>query len=571
MGACLSWSNFHPTEDVIGQNQAALDFLLQLEYQKADIDCLFRAFADIDADNSHVIRIDEFFAYFSIESTPCNRGIFSWIAKESNHEVQCLNFFQFAVVMWNFLTIDKEDLPKFVFFIFDVKDSGQLQSSEIIELVKTIYHTHHSQSKVIRQLLRKLELENKSYSVDAFTAWTKSHHSLLNPLFSMQKKLRQKIIGYSYWNSLKERRRKHPEFGSIRSLHYIMSRHRDIIHKQHKYIVEQRKKSGAIISASKIKPVHVTPLAEPRRKSLVKHDSAEDSKHTPDKLRRKSLANAESGDTIQTGHEDSHHESSTHHGRKKSIVKPSEQIEEQKQGVLDDHHHHIRRKSQAKNEINGDDHKHHHDGRRKSLSNYDSEDDSQPHNKSWSAGSHDISPHHHRASLSKYDSDDAQSHNKSWSVGTSSIHQDTRRKKSITGAESSNSVVQDAAQKYLEFEDPDTDTLTSPKSPHLHQSNSKHQEASPGIKYTKTHSTENDDGVIIYNVPAQKRQRKSQKAFRPKLKRVNDDGENSEKGGSRVNLLDSLRKAAAERSMKSIRLGGYQSRKEETVSKLPDD
>lgn len=49
----------------------------RLQLSKSDIDLLYTAFWDIDADGSGLIRPNELFSYFEVEGTPFELALFS--------------------------------------------------------------------------------------------------------------------------------------------------------------------------------------------------------------------------------------------------------------------------------------------------------------------------------------------------------------------------------------------------------------------------------------------------------------------------------------------------------------
>ena len=80
---CCSSREFQLNEDIPGQDSIAVETFELLELSESDINCFWRAFIDMDADDSGTIRADEFFAYFHIENTTLNSKIF--MTMDSDH------------------------------------------------------------------------------------------------------------------------------------------------------------------------------------------------------------------------------------------------------------------------------------------------------------------------------------------------------------------------------------------------------------------------------------------------------------------------------------------------------
>jgi Ca2+-binding EF-hand superfamily protein len=79
-----------------GQDSIAVETFEQLELSDSDVNCFWKAFIDMDADDSGNIRADEFFAYFNIENTGLNSKIF--MTMDSDHSGY-LNFCMFSFLL----------------------------------------------------------------------------------------------------------------------------------------------------------------------------------------------------------------------------------------------------------------------------------------------------------------------------------------------------------------------------------------------------------------------------------------------------------------------------------------
>lgn len=100
MGLCVSTEVvFIPNDDIPGQDGVAVKVFEQLMLSTMDINKLYEAFLDMDADGSGFIRADEFRAYFKIEATRFNDKLFcSFDADSSGH----LNFMEFVAAVRTF-------------------------------------------------------------------------------------------------------------------------------------------------------------------------------------------------------------------------------------------------------------------------------------------------------------------------------------------------------------------------------------------------------------------------------------------------------------------------------------
>jgi Ca2+-binding EF-hand superfamily protein len=85
MGCFLSRRTFVVNENIEGQDNVVLELCSELGLTTSDINILYTAFWDIDADGSGAIAQAELFAYFEVESTPFERNIFGLFDEGNNN------------------------------------------------------------------------------------------------------------------------------------------------------------------------------------------------------------------------------------------------------------------------------------------------------------------------------------------------------------------------------------------------------------------------------------------------------------------------------------------------------
>ena len=84
---------FEINESIPGQDTSAYKSLKRLFLEDNEIDLFFKAYCEIDADNSGSIRDDEFRAFFRMEKNPFNQKLFSMFDSDNSG---FLNFFEFT-------------------------------------------------------------------------------------------------------------------------------------------------------------------------------------------------------------------------------------------------------------------------------------------------------------------------------------------------------------------------------------------------------------------------------------------------------------------------------------------
>lgn len=233
MGCTVSYS-YTVDQTIVGRNQDCTDLLISLSLEQADLNILFTAFTDIDADDSGTIRYDELFAYFHIEPTKFNETVFGYC--DIDHRGY-LTFLDFVIGIWLFLTVDQHELGGYAFILFDMDCTGSLDSEEIINLIHIIHNKTTIQSQATLVVLEQLKQSKEVFTCEKFQYWTRTHLSLLEPIQTLQLNLRKNLIGNSYWDAKTEYRKMHPEYTHLSYVYNL---------RQSAYKIQKRQVIGLI-------------------------------------------------------------------------------------------------------------------------------------------------------------------------------------------------------------------------------------------------------------------------------------------------------------------------------------
>jgi Ca2+-binding EF-hand superfamily protein len=198
MGNCIKFkaTEFRPNEKVPGQDKVAYDILLRV-FKQEDINKFWKAYCDLDMDNSGFIKGDEFRAYFKIEKTKFNEKLFGMFDTDGSGY---LNFFEFACSLWNFLSTDPDDLGGFVFYLFDDDHTGTLEFKEIRKMVELIHATNIEKGGAkVDKLMAELSMMSSFITLDDFIKLTHRRPMLMNPVLKLQLKLQEDMLGEEFW------------------------------------------------------------------------------------------------------------------------------------------------------------------------------------------------------------------------------------------------------------------------------------------------------------------------------------------------------------------------------------
>jgi Ca2+-binding EF-hand superfamily protein len=236
MGCTVSYQ-YTIDPNVVGRNQDCTDLLSSLSLGNTDLDILFTAFTDIDADDSGTIRFDELFAYFRIEPTKFNETVFGYC--DADHRGY-LTFLDFVIGVWLFLTVEKTELGAYAFILFDMDCTGLLDCEEIVNLIHIIHNKTTIQSQATLQVLEQLKLSKEFFTCDKFQEWTRTHLSLLEPVQTLQLNLRKNLIGDRYWQQKTEFRKVHAEYGHLARIYELKRKVYEIQKRQVLELIEER-------------------------------------------------------------------------------------------------------------------------------------------------------------------------------------------------------------------------------------------------------------------------------------------------------------------------------------------
>lgn len=157
---------------------------------------------------SHLIRRDEFCAYFNLEKSPITVKMVKMM--QSEHD-GCLNFSEMVGLLWDFLSRDPHALGSFAFHLFDKNKNGFLCSEEITEMVECLHHTSASKHKGIKKITADMCGDKREINVATFHEYCRKHDEVCLLLLGLQNTLREQILGKSFWEDITRKRSENSE------------------------------------------------------------------------------------------------------------------------------------------------------------------------------------------------------------------------------------------------------------------------------------------------------------------------------------------------------------------------
>lgn len=199
---------------------------------------LFDVYSDLDVDGSGAIDSEEFLNHFGLDQTRrFAKRLFEFMDDDKSGE---LDFLEFVVATWNYATLTKEDMPLFIFDLYDEDASNSLDLEEISDILRDLMSVaEEGRSKAeLRQVKKNNEAHLKtsldmvrdylgaeravtSLTRDEFFGLANDNSHLLQPATVLQQALRQKVVGLKFWREQIDHRNKHDDgskLGKLRDL-----------------------------------------------------------------------------------------------------------------------------------------------------------------------------------------------------------------------------------------------------------------------------------------------------------------------------------------------------------------
>jgi len=174
-----------------------------LQLHRSDVAKLFDLFSKMDADGDGTISLKELVLQMGDSSGSFRSRVFRILDEDQS---ETLDFREFVLSLWNYLTLSKATLVLFAFDLYDQNSNGDLSPQEIQgmlhELYDKSYDAHYNAKGVVYNLVQR----ESHMSIEAFQKFAQDHPSMLFPAFQLQHALRQRILGVHFWERASHRR-----------------------------------------------------------------------------------------------------------------------------------------------------------------------------------------------------------------------------------------------------------------------------------------------------------------------------------------------------------------------------
>ena len=193
-----------------------LDAFAYVGLTKAHVIRLLNVFFQVDTDKGGTISTLEMLMFLDVERTEFSEAVFGIFDYDRSDEI---DFKEYVLAMWNYCSMSDAEMPCFAFHIFakDYGRDGKLMKLEQCDFyLDTIFGKDGKRGntlvakKVTSDALRLACGGLYDYGVDEkkFADFTKKHHLAIAPCVELQRRLRSKVCGASFWRARTKWRRR---------------------------------------------------------------------------------------------------------------------------------------------------------------------------------------------------------------------------------------------------------------------------------------------------------------------------------------------------------------------------
>lgn len=168
-----------------------------------DIHRYWTAFNDLNFDGTGLVTLERFHTFYQLECTPFTEKVFSVMDIDHSGKI---NFNEYVISTWNYLSCDMDVLTAFAFSLFDIDDSKTLEPDEIQQMVSMVYGGTLTRVANVLEKLDALRNEKGLIERPEFIKFSRRYPLLLFPAFAMQQALRRSIMGEAYWEKIEKLR-----------------------------------------------------------------------------------------------------------------------------------------------------------------------------------------------------------------------------------------------------------------------------------------------------------------------------------------------------------------------------
>jgi Ca2+-binding EF-hand superfamily protein len=165
-------------------------------------------FREIDGTQSGYIGLTELCLFLDIENTAFTHNLFTFLDKNYSGKI---DFREFLLSLWSFLSIQKAQVEMFVFNLYDEDASGLLSHDDIGTMIVDLFGRKQMEiDPLAHSVLYQLNQLNKkeAFTIDRFSEFCQHHHDhgMSIKAIELHQELRERICGIAFWERCSDHR-----------------------------------------------------------------------------------------------------------------------------------------------------------------------------------------------------------------------------------------------------------------------------------------------------------------------------------------------------------------------------
>jgi len=178
-----------------------------------DVRVLQHVFDEMDLDGNKRIDSLEFFQFFGCaQITPLSLKFFEMFDKDGSGD---LDFREWVICVWNFCVTNENELLSFCFDMYDTRRRGKMEPHELAKLFLDAAGGSKRMPRRVKVVWERVKAARKPMEKENFKQFARVNRSIFWPLFVLAKEMRRKIQNEHYWISIKKKRDRRLDSGSL--------------------------------------------------------------------------------------------------------------------------------------------------------------------------------------------------------------------------------------------------------------------------------------------------------------------------------------------------------------------
>ena len=199
---------FKQRNGIRGEDKYAATTFRRVDLREEELNKLYTVYLKIKEKNRYPKRVDpsSICAYFGLTGLDFIVKLFDAVDFDANDSI---NFKEFTLGLWNFLTLAKDRLPALLFYVYDTLDCDLLDEEDLKAMLEATHRVKMSPLTLsLNNVMKCVLINNTLKGVDCSKFKTMCINSpfLIKPIEDLQKKMRKKVLGTEFWHKLELRR-----------------------------------------------------------------------------------------------------------------------------------------------------------------------------------------------------------------------------------------------------------------------------------------------------------------------------------------------------------------------------